>query len=195
MKKILLLSNTIFLISCLSLCEVNARNIFDIANSIELSTVLPPDSVTIQHEFANAPFDKVNDMNYFKMKMQESSKTIVELEKNLHDPSVKDTIKTIYWGKSYIQTLRNEAMEEPLLIKVVIKDNNLTLRNGLKIGKPSSDVFKYFKKVSFDAKKTYRVLCVEALIQPDDVTGSDASLVFYFKDNKLTELIYLPWFD
>lgn len=194
MKKLILIQMSIIFISCQA-NEEKTENKMSATDSSDVAVIgLPADSVTTQHKFAKAPFDKNDDMAYFSMKMRESTKTETELKTNKYDPSVKDTIKTIYWDKSYIKTLTNKTMDHTIVIEVNIKDNNLLLSNGLKIGQSASEVFKSFK-INYNDKKSYKFLRLNTPDDPNDVVASSSSLIFYFKDNKLVEINYWPWFD
>lgn len=196
MKKTILLIATIALISCHKSTESKTQNITkdSVADTTKISQTikLTPDSLSIVSSIADAPFDKNHhDLNYFKKKFKERTKTTNKLETNTQDNSVIDTISTIYWGKSYIKKLNNISITEPVLLEVHVFDDRFVLTNGTKIGQKAVDVFKTFK-AKYSNDKDYKVL---KLRSHDNEMGFINHLKIYFKNNIVSEIVYLPCID
>jgi len=196
MKKTIFLVAMIALFSCNKAKVSNSQDITkdSVIDKVEIQQTikLTPDSLSIVSSIADAPFDKNNNnMNYFKKKFRESSKTTKALRTNTYDESVIDTISTIYWGKSYIKRLNNTSIDESILLEVHVFDEQFTLTNGTKIGQQAIDVFKTFK-AKYSNDMDYKFL---ELRSHDNEMGFINHLKIYFTNNIVTEIVYLPCID
>ena len=103
------------------------------------------DSLSVPHELAASPFHKTSSMDYFVKHFKEITKTEITLKENAYDSVITDSIKKMYWGKSYIETTNNASVDGLLLNYAIINDNNIVLRNNIRIGQPAKDVFEILK--------------------------------------------------
>ena len=117
----------------------------------------------------------------------------MELEPNQHDDNMMDTLKTIYWGKSYIQTLNNISIDKTMLLFATIKDKRFALRNNLRVGMTIEQVFKAFN-VKYDRSKNYKFLEVTSPEGGGEI-GFVSYLTFYFEKDTLSEISYQPYID
>lgn len=92
----------------------------------------------------------------------------------------------MFWGKSYIETTSNISSKRLFLNYAIINDNNIVLRNNIRIGQTIKEVFAELK-INYNPQKTYKYLELE--------TTKDAAgyLTFYFENNKLNSIIYSPY--
>lgn len=193
MKKTIFLIAIIALFSCHKATKSNPQVITkdSVAETVKLPQTikLTPDSLSIVSSIADAPFDKNNqNMNYFKKRFRESTRTTRVLEKDYSDESVIDTISTIYWGKSYIKKLDNIYTDESVLLAVHILDEKFVLANGTKIGQQAVDVFKTVK-AKYSNDKNYKFL---ELRSPDNEMGFVNNIKIYFTNNIVSEIAYFP---
>ncbi len=175
----------LLLISCGQVTEDKPVN-----NSTPIPDSRPVDSVTVEHEFMiNSPFNDGSEIDYFKSLMNKSTKTTIVLEKNKYEEKYIDTIKTIEWGKSSIETITIHS-GKVLLRYVSIDDNNFELKNKIKVGHTAENVFHSFN-VNYDKTKNYKFL---ELATPDTL-GGISNLTFYFTHDTLTSIFYWPYLD
>lgn len=121
--------------------------------------------------------------------MTKSSK---DLKPNKHDETIIDTLKTIYWGKSYIKTLTNNSIDRTLLQYASIDNNLISIRNNVRIGQGVEQVFKSLN-ASYNPTKKYKFLEVKS---PDpEMNGTVSYLTFNFKGDTLSQITYWPWSD
>ncbi len=192
MKKATFIILSVGLLSCNSNIESktieseNTDTIKPVVAESESQVPIILDSLSIGHELANAPFHNTSNIDYFKKHFKEVTKTEITLKKNEQDDNVTDTIKKVFWGKSYIETINNISINRLLLSYAIINDNNVVLKNNIRIGQSTQEVCETLK-VKYDARKTYKYLELETT---KDATGY---LTFYFKDNKLNSIIYSPY--
>lgn len=144
------------------------------------------DSIIVENEFVYTPFDKFDNMEYFQKMISKNTKINVELREGNYE-NAKDTIKTIYWGKSYIETQNNKNFNSVLLVSAIIADNNIVLRNNIRIGQDIKIVCNTFK-IKYDSQKKYKFI---VLTTKSDTAPYD--LYFYFKDNVLVFISYSPY--
>ena len=148
------------------------------------------DSVTVESGFlANSPFSDVSELDYFNKLMSKSTKTSVKTEKSIHDNTLTNTIKTIEFGQSVIETLTTSS-GKTLLRYASVDDSNFELKNKIKLGVPADKVFSTFN-VNYDSNKSYKFL---QLNSPDSL-GGGSSLTFYFTKDTLTRIFYWPYLD
>ena len=161
--------------------EINS----DTDKQIEFSK-LPPASITIVNNLVNTPFDinDENQMNYIKKIISKKSKISTEITRNIYYSNTYDTVYTIYWGKSYIQTFGNYFISN-----AVICDENITLALNIKIGQSFQTVCDKLK-LKYQKSRLYKFI---KLTTPDDDAYSD--LTFYFNDNILVKVEYTPYFE
>ena len=147
------------------------------------------DSVSVENAFLlNSPFTDGDETDYFAKKAKVSTKTTSSKEKSKYDETKLNTIKTIEWGKSHIQTLTTSS-GKVLLQFAMVEDSNLVLKNGIKVGDNAEKVFSTFK-VNFDASKKYKFL---ELTSPPETAS--CALTFNFENNVLTSILYLPYWE
>jgi len=193
MKTFILTISSILLLSCNS--EVKDNNVSveskdtNIVNTPADLSVVPIafDSIIVENKFVNTPFDKDDEIIYFKKIMPKRTKIDVELKKNEYDENVIDTVKTIYWGKSYIETKTNNNSDRIFMQYAIINDNNIVLRNNIRIGQDLKTVCSTFN-IKHDSQKKYKYI---ELTTTNEEPGS--YLTFYFKDNILVSIIYSPY--
>ncbi len=150
------------------------------------------DTLYAENEFVWTPFETDDLYLYFEKKMKSSTKTVVTLAPNKHDPNVIDTLKTIYWGEFYIETISNDFIDKYLISNVLIKNNSISLKNNIRIGQPIDAVCKTFD-VKYDTAKTYQYL--ELQCPSADGFEIPLYLFFIFEENKLSEILYMNGFD
>ena len=187
-----IISSTILmtvLFSCSNSVDENTlTKKIDIVDSTVIKKEFVLDSVTIQDKFAQSPFDKINDLNYFANKLKQATNVKTKLLKDYMTIGSTDTIKETFWGNSFIQTLGNRQVnKDAYLLSVVINDNNISINKDIKIGQTAEAVFKIFN-AKFDKTKKYKFLQVDT---PSDMATS--TLTFYFKDNVLIKIDYSPY--
>ena len=117
MKTIILTLSSILLLSCNSVVKDNNANVQSndtnmVKTPVDLSLVDPIilDSIIVENKFVNTPFDKNDDMKYFNKIISKKTKVNVELKEG-YEENVMDTVKTIYWDKSYIEILTNKTTD------------------------------------------------------------------------------------
>lgn len=165
--------------------QVNSIHVKSVFDSIVHETLFAV------NEFVWTPFE--TDLYlYFENKMKLSTKTVVALVPNKHDPNVIDTLKTIYWGEFYIETISNDFIDKYLISNVLIKNNSISLKNNIRIGQPIDAVCKTFD-VKYDTAKTYQYL--ELQCPSADGFEIPLYLFFIFEENKLSEILYMNGFD
>ncbi len=194
MKKIIFLSLFGFLVSC-----SNSKSDDGLIQSIDTSGVTSSsetmrcDSLSIEDWLVQSPFETKDDYLYFKKRLKSSTKTIVELAPNQHDDKTVDTLKTVYWGETYIKTLSNVSIHRTMLLFASIKDKQFALRNDLRVGMPIDQVFKAFK-VNYDHSKNYKFLEIKSPEGGGEM-GFVSYLTFYFEKDTLSEISYQPYID
>jgi hypothetical protein len=145
----------------------------------------PLDSLIIIHKLASQPFHKDDNMIYFNSIIKKSNKTKVKKSKGEYSEvggPKTDVMKTIYWGKSFIQT-KNDILQ-----LVVIKDNNLNLTTDIKIGDKTSKVFEKLN-IKYDNTKSYKYI----ELTTDPAEGAYNGLIFYFEKDTLVQINYDPY--
>jgi hypothetical protein len=159
-------------------------------NPVQVKTVT--DTLFAVNDLVFNPFGADYINLYFDKKMKTSTKTLVTLVPNKHDSTVVDTLKTIYWGESYIETISNAFIDGYLVSIVSIKNNMITLKNNIRIGQSIDEVCKTFD-VKYDSAKTYQYL----ELQCPNTDGFEVPLYlfFVFENNKLSEIVYMNGFD
>ena len=191
MKKIISASVlTIILSSCGQQENPNPLTILP-TDTVQISTVSRlVDSVSVQHVFlVNSPFSDVSEMDYFNKLMSKSTKTSVKKEKSIHDNTLTNTIKTIEFGKSVIETLTTND-GRVFLNYASINDKSFELKNKIKIGFTVDKVFSEFN-VNYDKSKIYKFL----EISTPDTLGGTSTLTFNFKQDTLSNIFYWPYSD
>ncbi len=194
MKKIIILSLLGFLVSCSNSKNDNVLSSSkDTLGGASSSETMRYDSLSIEDWLVQSPFETKDEYLYFKKQLKSSTKTIVELEPNQHDDNMMDTLKTIYWGKSFIQTLNNISIDKTMLLFATIKDKRFALRNNLRVGMTIEQVFKAFN-VKYDRSKNYKFLEVTSPEGGGEI-GFVSYLTFYFEKDTLSEISYQPYID
>jgi len=193
MKKTIILISIIALYSCHKATESKPQDITkDSISDAHEKVKLTPDSVSMTSSIADAPFDKNNhNMNYFIKKFSKSTKVIKTLKTNNYDESITDTISTIYWGKTYIKKLDNTSINESVLLEVHVVDDKFTLTNGVAVGQQAINVFRTLK-AKYNNDRDYKFL---ELRSRDNEMGFINHLKINFKNNIVSEIIYLPSLD
>lgn len=147
------------------------------------------DSVSLKSDFMFRAFDSKNNLNYFISKLRESTAIDVKLVENTYDKDMVDTFKTIYWQKSFIETINNAFMNNEILHYICVRDDNLVLENKIHIGLYTNEVFEILH-IDFDQNKKYKYL---ELFYDNEITGSIANMRFNFTNGKLYEMtVSLP---
>lgn len=192
MKIAILIILTLSLLSC----NTNVENAISTGEGIDsvkpsehhADSAVPVklDSLSVPHELANSPFHKTSSIDYFKKHFKEVTKTEVTLKTNEQDDAITDTIKKLYWGKSYIETINNVSINRILLNYAILNDNNVVLKNNIRIGQTVQEVFGELG-ITYDSKNNYKYLELETT---EDAAGY---LTFYFENNKLISVIYSPY--
>jgi hypothetical protein len=188
MKTIFLTVISVILVSCNSEVSDNSNATENKDTLLAISNVDQPvlDSLSMENDFANSPFDKVDNIKYFNSILKNHTKIKVKIESNQYDADINDTIKIIYFDKSIIKTLTNKSINKILFTDVVINDNNIVLKNDIRIGQSTEKVFESLK-IKYDSKKAYKFLDLTS-------TGDATSyLTFHFKDNILYQIVYEPY--
>lgn len=153
-----------------------------------LATIVPLlDSITVKHALVNAPFHNTDEMAYFRKIMPNHTERRIELKQNAYDETVTDTITTLHWGKSYLETVTNATMDNTFLNYVIINDNNIVLKNSIRIGQDFKTVCEALH-LSYDHSKSYKFI---ELVTPEE--GAESYLTFYFKDTILESIVYSPY--
>ena len=192
MKTIILTLSSILLLSCNSVVKDNNANVQSndtnmVKTPVDLSVVDPIilDSIIVENKFVNTPFDKNDDMKYFNKIISKQTKVNVELKEG-YEENVMDTVKTIYWDKSYIEILTNKTTDR-FLQYAIINDNNIVLRNNIRIGQDLKTVCSAFN-IKYDPEKMYKYI---ELTTTSEEAGT--YLTFYFKENILVSIVYSPY--
>jgi hypothetical protein len=193
MRKTILVIALIALYSCHKATESKPQYITrDSITDAHEKVKLTPDSVSIVSSIADTPFDQNNhNMNYFIKKLDKSTKVIKTLKTNNYDESITDTISTIYWGETYIKKLNNTLIDESVLLEVHVVDDKFTLTNGIAVGQQAINVFKTLK-AKYNNDRDYKFL---ELRSQDNEMGFINHLKINFKNNIVSEIIYLPSLD
>jgi len=193
MKKTIILIALIALYSCHKATESNPQSITkDSITDAYKKVKLIPDSVSMVNSIADAPFDKNNhNLNYFIKKFNESTKCVNALKTNNYDESIIDTITTVYWGKTYIKKLNNTLIDESVLLEAHVVDDKFTLTNGVTVGQQAINVFRTLK-AKYNNDRDYKFL---ELRSRDNEMGFINHLKINFKNNIVSEIIYLPSLD
>ena len=193
MKKTIILIALIALYSCHKATESNPQSITkDSITDAYKKVKLIPDSVSMVNSIADAPFDKNNhNLNYFIKKFNESTKCVNALKTNNYDESIIDTITTVYWGKTYIKKLNNTLIDESVLLEAHVVDDKFTLTNGVTVGQQAINVFRSLK-AKYNNDRDYKFL---ELRSRDNEMGFINHLKINFKNNIVSEIIYLPSLD
>jgi hypothetical protein len=145
------------------------------------------DSILVRHALVNAPFHNTDEMAYFRKIMPKRTERKVELKPNIHDGTVTDTLTTLHWGKSYLETISNATMERSLLNYVIMNDNNIVLKNNIRIGQDLKTVCEALH-LNYDSTRKYKFI---ELATPEE--EAESYLTFYFKDNVLQSIVYSPY--
>ena len=193
MKKTIILIALIALCSCHKATESKSQHITkDSIIDAHEKVKLTPDSVSMVSSIADAPFDINNhNMIYFIKKFSKSTKVIKTLKTNNYDESITDTISTIYWGETYIKKLNNTLIDEFVLLEVHVFDDKFTLTNGIAVGQQAINVFRTLK-AKYNNDRDYKFL---ELRSHDNEMGFINHLKINFKNNIVSEIIYLPSLD
>jgi hypothetical protein len=147
------------------------------------------DSLILKSDFMFRAFDNENNLNYFHSKLRENTGMEVTLVKNTHDKDMIDTFKTIYWQKSYIETINNTFINGEFLYFICVRDDNLVLENKIQLGLHINEVFEILN-IDYERDKEYRYL---ELFYDNEITSSIAVMRFNFKNRKLYEItVSLP---
>lgn len=194
MKKIIILSILGFLASCSNSKSDNSLvPLKDASGVASSSETMRYDSLSIEDWLVQSPFETKDDYLYFKKRLKSSTKTIVELAPNQHEDKTVDTLKTVYWGETYIKTLSNVSIERIILMYASIKDKQFALKNNLRVGMPIDQVFKAFK-VDCDHSKNYKFLEIKSPEGGGEM-GFVSYLTFCFEKDTLSEISYQPYID
>jgi len=194
MKKIIVLSIMALFTSCNNSNSNSDPNLVkDSLGVANASEIVQYDSLSIEDWLVQSPFETKDDYLYFKKNLKSSTKTILELAPNKHEDKTVDTLKTVYWGETYIKTLSNVSIKRTMLLFASIKDNQFALRNNLRVGMPIDQVFKAFK-VNHDHSKTYKYLEITSPEGGGEM-GFVSYLTFYFEKDTLSEISYQPYID
>jgi len=194
MKKIIILSLFGFLVSCSNSKNDNGLvSLKDSSAVASSSETMRYDSLSIEDWLVQSPFETKDEYLYFKKKLKSSTKTIVTLSPNKHDQTVTDTLKTIYWGESYIQTLNNVSIDKTMLLFASLKERQFSLKNNIRVGMSIDQVFKAFK-VNYDHSKNYKYLEIKSPEGGGEM-GFVSYLTFYFEKDTLSKISYQPYID
>jgi len=125
--------------------------------------------------FIIKPFGYEPTIKNFKANLPSSFKLQVYSMKNLHNPSIIDTIYRFHQRKSELFIYKNVNNKE-LFFAGNIYTDKIELRNGVKVGMARNDFFQCFSNLKPNAKDTIRISSKRAT----------NSVNFIFKNNKLT---------
>ena len=145
------------------------------------------DSVEIQDNYADWPFvDSIIDSKYFINKIGKKATLTESLIENVHDPKITDTLRTVEWDSSYVETISNIYTKNEYINTIRIDDSLFVFKNSIKVGIPEETIFKFFKR-EYNISKTYKYF----LVTFGD--GAENYLIFYFKNKKVKYIVYSPY--
>lgn len=113
------------------------------------------DSISVENNFVNEVFGKNDFMLYFNKMSNAVTKQTIELKPNEYDETIVDTVKTLYWGKSYIITVNNNSINGVSINAAFINDNTISISNNIKIGNSLKQVCDTYK-IKCDPSKSYK---------------------------------------
>jgi hypothetical protein len=112
-----------------------------------------------------------------------------EAIENRHRPTITDTIYTIRFGKSVLELYAPTQSGKLLLQVADIQNNTITLRNNLRVGMSQTELTGKLKAQNLKLQQS-----------PDTIVayskdGAPATLSFYFKNGKVTRILYEGYVD
>jgi hypothetical protein len=157
------------MVFCAILLAITACSRKPIAQSAKISVKPLEKDVFIMRPFGYEPTIK-----NFRTNLPSSFKLQVYSMKNIHNPSVIDTIYKFYQKKSELLIYKNSNKRE-LFFAGNIYNHKIQLRNGVRVGMSRDEFFRCFENFKPRNDDTIRISSKRAI----------NSINFIFKGNKL----------